>query len=206
MDFLKELNEMRQNFSQNKKKMSLPEPPFWMKYSDKMADAYRYGDEIIRDGNVYYGNIVQANMLLFDKAPLKERLQRGSGNPAAMIYSCDPYANQDPFYLQGLARYIYSFKDDLSVPVPAGLEEIVALVRDEYSRSDLHFSIETKEIGRIDASFIAIMIIRSFLPKGYLISNILPIIVAPEYPADVILLPMNYWTKDFKKAWIEGRF
>ena len=204
-DFQKELNNMRMIFRENKNKIKLPSPPAWLRQGDKLFDTFRYKDEIIREGNIYYGFIVQANTMLFKPKPITGFFPE-THYPANLIYSTSKFAEKEPFILSAIASYLYSLKDDKSKPVPPPLQEIVDVIRDEYDRSSAQFSVGFNDTDMLDVIFLAMLVFRTFLPKKYLICPLLPIIAAPQHPDTVIILPKHLWTENFRNTWTEDSF
>ena len=203
-NFKIELDEMRKNFVLHKNRIHLPEPPNWMDASDELADVYRLSHEIMSHGNVYYGNIIIANSRLHAKQTLKDRIESGSGSPASLIYSRDKIAEHNPFLIQHIASEILNAQENNN-SVPKEFEEIIAILKDGQKRKAIHFSAE-KEQERLNMEFVIMTVFRPFLPEGYVKCTLLPIIVSPHHPEHVIILPKQFWSKNFKRAWNEKRF
>lgn len=193
--YREELYQMRKNYKNNPLediKLSRPE---WLDSKDPMSEIYSKKSMLLQQGEIVYANIIQANTILFRRFPL-------FNCPAQIVYSTDAYFIENPKVLYDIARKIYSYKGQTLDKVPDEWKEVTRVITDEYDRTDFTFSLNIEEHS-FEYHMIPIMIYRKLLPKGKLCGNILPVLTLPECK-QVLILPKQYWTNKFKKAWVEG--
>lgn len=192
MDFHNALSEMQAVWTRNRPKNIHLNRPDWMRSADAISAVYHEKSELLRRGTVCYGQIVQANTILFKLFPHVDC-------PAHIIYSDDPCVAADPQILRQVALLLFRYKDQPLDRVPEQWREIARVITDEYDRSDFRFTIEWQ--GRpVSFSFLPVMIFRKFLPGRKLSGGLLPVIAAPGCRS-VLVLPKRYWTAGFKKLW-----
>ncbi len=193
MDFLKELNMMRENYSRRPPKNETLPMPVWMKPEDGLYSIYTEKEELLFTGQIYYAYVVQANNMLFSFFPHDDL-------PASIIYSAEDAVMKNPMLLERMGKYLYHFKDNEEHP-DSRFGDIIGVIRDEYDRSSFKFRpLCAEELGEM--YFTSIMVFRKHLPRGTLKGGILPVIAAPERCSSVMILPRRYWTKAFRKAWL----
>lgn len=194
MDFKKEIEEMREKFMQKPlKRIKLPRPA-WLTEYDGLSSIFTEKETLISEGSICYGCIVQANELLFKRFPNYDC-------PAEVIYSENPEIDEEPGILFGLAREIYSYKNKPLDEVPAGLRELVRVTTDEYDRSSFCGTISDDDGNKLNFGLTSLMIFRKHIPKHKLCGSVIPIIAAPGKCCSVMVLPQEYWSEEFKKAW-----
>lgn len=197
MDFKKELEEMRANYRQNPlKPMKLPRPS-WLNEKDDLRFIYTEQEMLFEKGNICYGSIIQANSILFKSFP-------PFNCPATLIYSMSPEIEENPYILNEIAHTIFYYKDKPLNEVPEGLREFARVITDELDRSSFYGTASDSEGNTIDIGFLSLMVFRKHLPKSKLCGCTVPLIVAPERCKSIMILPEEYWSENFKKAWIEG--
>ena len=195
MDFLKELNEMRASYAKRPLRNETLPMPRWMKPSDGLYCIYTEKEELFRCGQVYYGYLVQANNALFNFWPQLDL-------PASIIYSAEDAVSGNPLMLKRMGAYLYHFKNDAEEYPDSEFKNIINVIRDEYDRSSFKFRpLCGEELG--DMYFTSIMVFRKHLPRRVLNGGIIPVIAAPDKCGAVMILPKRYWTKTFRKAWLE---
>ena len=195
-NFLREeLFQMRENYKKNPINDIKLSRPTWLNSKDPMSELYLKKSILLQQGEIVFANIVQANTILFKKFPPHDC-------PAHIVYSKNPYFSENPKVLYDVAWGIYSYKGEDLDTVPDEWKEVARVVTDEYDRSDFTFSL-ILDNKLFVYHMIPTMICRKLLPKGKLCGNILPVLTAPECK-QVLILPKQYWTKKFTKAWVEG--
>lgn len=190
-----ELFQMRENYRNNPLEDIKLNRPTWLDSEDPMSEIYSKKSMLLQKGKIVYATIVQANTILFKRFPPLDC-------PAQIIYSEDPYISENPEVLYEAAWGIYRYKGQALDTVPDEWKEIARVITDEYDRSDFTFSVNTDNQS-FEYHMIPTMIYRKLLPKGKLCGNLLPVLMIPECK-QVLILPKQYWTKKFTKAWIEG--
>ena len=190
-----ELLEMRENYKKKPLKDIKINRPDWLKSYDPMSQIFLHKSMILQEGKIVYAKIVQANTLLFRRFPAYDCA-------AELLYSTHPYLSENPEALYEIAAKIYSYKGQDPRLIPEEWKEVARVITDERDRTDFTFSVGIEGCD-MECHMIPTIIFRKLLPKGKLIGNILPVLVAPGCK-QVILLPKQYWSKNFKKAWIDG--
>jgi len=195
LDLYKELIQMRENYKRNPFndiKLSRPE---WLDSEDPMSEIYENKSLLLQKGEVIYAHIVQANAILFKRFPPFDC-------PAHIVYSLDPYFMEQPEVLQDIAWGIYSYKGQDLTSVPDEWKETARVITDEYDRTDFTFTLNLDEKS-LEYRMIPTMVYRKLLPKRKLCGSLLPVFALPE-SKQVLILPKEYWTNNFTKAWVEG--
>lgn len=197
LDLKKELEKMRVKYAKKHlKDIDLPRPE-WMKPEDDLNAVFSEKKELLADGRVYYAQVVQANELLFQRQHTKRNC------PALFLYTTDSATNAAPYALKLLAHRLFSYKDkDLST-VPEEWREAARIITDEYDRSQLSLTLRG-ENGPVEVFFVTAMVFRQYIPKQTILGSIIPILAVPGKCKSVLPLPEKYWSRDFKKAWVNG--
>ncbi len=193
MNFRLEIEKMRNNFEHNRPKDMRLHRPWWMFADEELSKIYTEKKMLFEKGQVYYSCILQANIKLFRKFPPFDY-------PAQIVYSTSLKADENPLLLRETIDEIYSYKYSDEVP-PAQWAEIVDNIRNEKDRTA--FTIECGEgDSEIKAKMQTIMVFRKHLPTGILQGRVLPVIACPDVCDSAIVLPSEYWSEDFKLAWL----
>lgn len=195
INFFEELLQMRENYKSNPLDDIKLNRPEWLDAEDPMSEIYENKSLLLHKGEIIYAHIVQANTILFKSFPPFDC-------PAQIVYSIEPYFMEHPEILQEAAWGIYSYKGQDLDSVPKEWKEVARVITDEYDRSDFTFTLDVND-KPVEYCMIPTMIYRKLLPKRKLCGNLLPVLVIPE-SKQVLILPKQYWTKKFTKAWIEG--
>lgn len=195
LDFYKELLQMRENYKSNPLNDIKLNRPEWLDSEDPMSEIYENKSLLLQKGEVIYAHIVQANTILFKRFPPFDC-------PAQIVYSLDPYFMEQPDVLQDIAWKIYSYKEQDIDLVPDEWKETARVITDEYDRTDFTFLFNLNEKS-VKCHMIPTMIYRKLLPKRKLCGSLLPVLALPE-SKQVLILPKEYWTNTFTKAWVEG--
>ncbi|HBB71022.1 MAG TPA: hypothetical protein DCZ71_00235 [Ruminococcus sp.] len=177
---------------------SLPKP-LWIRLhrKDALNVVYRDKDTVFSKGEIYYGCIVQANEMLFQKG-------NNLDLPANVIYSTHPIAEEYPGFLRGICHEIFSYKGKPAEEVPVEYREIVRIITDEVDRSDAMLTVsmphpedDSRTVENIDLHFCSVIVFHKDIPGGCLQGSYLPVIAAPELSPAVLILPKEYWTAPY---------
>lgn len=196
MDFQKELKEMRANYKAHSLKDIFLKWPQWMRVHHPYAAIFHEKQELLKRGEIYYAYIVQANDILFRFFP-------HTNHPAHFLYSTSITAAENPYILANTGMMLYSYKNQGDVPEE--WREIVDVITDEYDPTPFAFLVPTKSGANIDMHFLPAMIFRKLIPSGVVKSSIVPILALPDKCKSIMILPKRYWTKAFKKAWLNNQ-
>lgn len=193
MDYKFELEKMRENFEQNRPDGMRLHRPWWMFADEELSKLYTEKLTLLEQGKVYYASLLQANVKLFSRFPPFDY-------PAQIIYSASAAIDEVPEALGELAKTLFSYKYSKAAP-PEEWREIVENIRNEKDRTA--FCIDGfVEDARFTAKIQTIMVFRKHLPTHILKSGVIPVIACPEKCNSVLILPSEFWTKEFKEAWL----
>lgn len=193
--FREELLIMRENYKNNPLEDIKLGCPSWLDSTDPMYEMYEKKREILKNGEITYAHIVQANMELYKRVSFYNC-------PAHIVYSDSEYVIDNIELLEDVAFEIGNYKDRDERDVPLEWREIARVVTDEYDRADFSFPIY-HDGNEIIYNFLPTMIHRKLLPKRRLCGSIIPILVTKE-SKQVMILPKKYWSNEFKKLWVNG--
>ena len=119
-------------------------------------------------------------------------------NPADIIFSPDPYFDDNPAELRVIAHKLFKYKDKMFAP--DDIKKVTDAITDELTRL---FNIRLPDSitkGR-EVYFTTIMVLRKHIPKKRLVGLIFPILADPEQFKTSIILPKHYWAKDLCRNW-----
>lgn len=190
MDLAAELNAMYRRFWMGMKRLDGMRRPEWITQGHPMEAVYKDIDILKKYGRVYYGILVQANTILFEKEP-------DIDCPAQIVYSTDPKAMIDLELLSTVATAIYSYKNKPLEEVPPEWRELAACVTDEYSYTYKRFKVGYQN-RQAEIYMPCIMVFRKHLPGGVLQGRLFPILAAPEKSEAAMILPEQYWSRYFR--------
>ena len=107
-----------------------------------------------------------------------------------------------PEKLQDIAWGIYKYKGQALETIPDEWKEVARVITDELDRADFSFELSVNEKS-LEYHMIPTMIYRKLLPKGKLCGSLLPVLTVSDCK-QVMVLPKQYWTKNFTEMWVEG--
>lgn len=166
-------------------------PPMWMiRWGDDLRCVYRDQRKLFKEGKVVWGHIVQANNALFEP---------GKGNyPADMLYSLDPYFDNNLEALERIAHRLYGLKGKEVEDEEA--RYFSDAITDEHTRV-LNVQLPKSLSGGREVYFTTFMVHRKHLPTGYLVSGWFPILALPGASDATMILPSKYWAADLIPLW-----
>ena len=150
-------------------------------------------DILLARGQVFWGQLVQANQILF-------KPENRMTCPANVIYSTDPFFDGRLSLLTSMARGLFSQKG--STRASHEMQGFVDAVTDEMTRV-LRRELPHSYTGGRSVCFATCFIQPAHLPHGYLNRPSFPVIVAPEETPAMMLLPARYWSSDLVSPWRE---
>jgi hypothetical protein len=167
-------------------------PPGWFPQTDDLMEVYRRQGTLMREGDIVWGALVQANAHLFQPGP--------DDHPAMAIHSEDPYFEDDPARLAAVARRLSELKG--TTPDDPGERRWAEMITDEMERGMGWVAPKSCTGGRqvISTGF---MVFRRHLPDGVLRCGWFPLLTHPETPA-VMIVPSKYWPPDLVRIWSAG--
>jgi hypothetical protein len=148
-------------------------------------------DALLTRGRVVWGQLVQANQILFDP---KNRMTC----PANAIYSTDPFFDGRLALLSSMARGLFAQKG--STRANRELQVFVDAVTNEMARVLRREMPHTYTGGR-PVYFATCFIQPAHLPYGYLNRPSFPVVVNPEETPAMMLLPSRFWPPELVSHW-----
>jgi hypothetical protein len=148
-------------------------------------------DRLLAQGQVFWGQLVQANQILF--VP-----ENRMTCPANVVYSTDSFFDGRLSLLSSMARGLFAQKG--STRADREIQEFVDAVTDEMRRV-LRQEMPHSYTGGRSVYFATCFIQPTHLPFGYLNRPSFPIIVNPEQTPAMMLLPSRYWSPDLIELW-----
>lgn len=195
LNLYEELLQMREKYKNKPlKDVKLSRPP-WLSLNDPMSELFSQKSILLKQGEIVYASIIQANSILFKSFPPLDC-------PAHIVYSTDPYFIKQPDALTDISWEIIQYKGQAIDTVTDDWKEVARVITDEYDRSDFDLSLNVNG-QTVKYKLIPTMIYRKLLPKRKLCGNLLPVLSVPDCK-QIMVLPKKYWTKSFTQAWIKG--
>lgn len=201
LDMGEELNAMNELFKANSKNFFPPPKPVWLKPDDRLSLFYDEFSVLMRRGELFWANIVQANNLLFKPLPRFSRIVDASVAEIVYNHKRPKTAESDPLILRTFAHYLFESKGKPAEELPEWLREASAVITDEFDRSRVVIKAGERDDFEMNLTMQAIIVFRAHIPRGALKNSLLPIIAAPYKCESAMILPSLYWTRGFLKYW-----
>jgi hypothetical protein len=190
------LDETRRTFGAAPRKVGSWDkvtPPGWMKADDPLQRFYGRFEDLLANGDVIWGHVVQANALLFRPGP--------EAAPAHVLYGVS-VENEDPREvpperLRAAAGVAYALKGrKLADPALARVAAALEAETERHPPLDLPDFVTRGHSMRMAV----VMVHRVFLPSRHLASSFIPLLVSRSRDA-ATLLPCRYWAEDLARGW-----
>lgn len=194
------LDECRKNLGEAPRKFSLLdrwkylkiEQPSWCaSNNDEMLRFFEQRENMLRNGILTFGCVVQANQLMFTE---------GKHNcPGEVVYSLEDCTNIAA--LRRVAHALY----DLKGTQPEGEVEacFAEYLTDERIRV-YGLRIPESVFAPFACLDSTIFFARHHLPDGKLSLGYFPILVNAQEPRTVMVVPSRYWPQSFQEMWRRG--
>lgn len=194
------LDQCREDFGSPERSFSLWERltylhtgrPDWCGKADGLGVFFKTRNDLLKHGQVVWGHIVQANMVLFKRGIFDA--------PAAIVFPAVSNALVDPEELADVASRLFDLRD--TGPLDGQLATVAEHLADEFDRAfgmPVPDSLSPEFKSMLSSSVIA----RHHLPRRRLCCSLLPIIVSPGNPKIVMPLPSRYWPEDLVDWWTD---
>ena len=184
----------RRSSSRNHRDYLRLDPPSWLKDDpdDGLNLLFENAEELLRNGVVVWGHLIQANSQLF---------QPGEKDcPAAVVYSLDPSRKIPPVDLRRIAQEIFALKG--TVPSDQNRQKVARIITDEMLR---FYGVAVPSVisPEYRCRFSVIQVFRKHLPgpEQCLKKGLFPIVVNPSEPFVVTILPSMFWPEDLVEWW-----
>lgn len=183
------LGEAPRHFKRNANKVEFPE---WLNHypEDELNTFFKKHDEILENGAVVWGYLVQANLEMFESGE--------SDLPGDMVFSFESYEIMSPEYLSEVAGRVSSLKG--IDPDDRLLQPIAEHLTDEYQRA-YGFKIPMALSNSGQCYLSTVNFSRNHLPGGKITCSLIPLVISTSRPYVAVPLPSKYWPKDFVQWW-----
>jgi hypothetical protein len=165
--------------------------PLWAR-KDNMQTFFKNHDRLIQQGNLVWGNVVQANNNLFAPGQISY--------PADVVYAANQVPDFEPEILREIANKIYTLKG--TQPTNAVLLQVANHLTNEYDRAFGLF-VPSSFALNIPCEISTIFVARQHLPNGYLSRLLVPLILNPAQPKIATILPARYWPSAMVDWWVD---
>lgn len=164
-------------------------PPHWMRGDDPLRSVYPRFPDLLANGDVIWGHVVQANVALF---------RRGDETaPAQVVYGARAVEALPPERLARAAGAAFALKG--RTLVDPGLQRIASALAAETERHD-PLDLPAPIAHGAAMRMAIVMIHRPLLPTRLLSSSFVPLLASRERDA-VALLPWRHWSEDLVRGW-----
>ncbi len=163
-----------------------PNDALWLQYRQRHA--------IFTHGEVVWGQVVQANNVLYDDAQPHDA-------PAAYIYSLDEFFEDDVMALAEIADTLYAIKGE-ATDNPA-TQRFADMLGNEYERQLLLQVPYDLTDGR-DVYYTCGVIPRGYLPVPQLAAPLFPLVIVPGKTEATWVLPSMWWSQELIDMWIDA--
>ncbi len=198
MNYRHILNAAREAFGNSSRSFSILDhlynyifPPLWIiQCVDPLYRIYKDQAKLFKNGTIVWGHLVQANVDLFKSGY--------DSLPAGIVFSLDPYFENNLEHLEKIAGHLFSLKgkeiNDES------LRYFSEVITNEQARP-LNIAVpQTITDGR-EVYMTVIMVHRKHLPVRYLTLSWFPVLVNPRLTKGAIILPSKYWAPELIELW-----
>lgn len=171
------------------------DPPIWLLLdnSDELNTVFKYQKELLKNGVLVWGHLIQANTLLFSE---------GKDNcPGEVVYSLTPSLLATPEYLSEIAFTLSLLKG--TNPTEPDLKYIAHYLTDQFIRV-FGLDVPDRLSPQLKCKISTVFFDRKHLPNRIISSSILPLVVNPQEPHVAMLLPEKYWPEELLKLWKDG--
>lgn len=185
----------------NAANVTLPKMPQWAE-GDAASAVYSELPQLLKEGEVYYSALIQANKSLFE-----QRANPDSMISAAMVifnHNRSKNSIANPEYLLPFAQYLFGCKKREDAEIQPWLADAVKVIRGETDRTRVIIKADENDDYIMNLTMQSMLVFRAHLPKLRLGGAVIPIIAAPGKCSSVMILPSRFWNEEFKNYWIES--
>jgi hypothetical protein len=165
---------------------SNPRDPLWLQFRQRQA--------IFSHGELVWGQVVQANSILYDDADPHDA-------PAAYIYSLDTDFEEDVMALAEIADNLYGIRGETTDNPQT--QPCADMLGDGYARNLLAQVPYDLTDGR-DVYYTCGVIPRKYLPLPQLAAPLFPLIIVPGKTEATWLLPSRWWPQELIDMWLDA--
>ena len=163
--------------------------PTWIRPDDELIEILHWQNELLNEGEIVWGALVQANGALF---------QQGDHDlPALTVYAEDQSFDNRPGRLLNIAERLGGLKG--TTPADPLEREYAEMITNEMERALDWMAPPTLTDGKAVRSS-GFIVFRQHLPDKILRGRFFPLLVHPETAA-VMIVPNKYWPDELVQIW-----
>ena len=149
---------------------------------------------LLREGEVVWGALVQANMMMFDP-------DLDFSCPGEVVFCPDARRPVHPDELIAVARRVGELKH--TAPRDAELRKFADYLTDEHVRA-FGWPIPRKLTGGLPCVDSTVLFPRDHLPGRAIYTPVMPLVVLPTEPHYACVLHGGFWPRAYREAWVGG--
>ncbi len=187
------LGAVPRRFSRRTRRRLIQEIPSWVYYHDLII-AFRGQRRLLEQGVLRWGALVQANSSLFDEDEEQDVW-------GMFIFRDED--TQDAADIDALidsAHALYGLRE--LRPGQTKPERVVGQLLANEHVSAFGLAVPMV-VSPIPCALSSVWITREHLPRPYLRSNWLPLLVSPTMPKIAMPVPKEFWTAALRQAWLD---
>ncbi len=150
--------------------------------------------ELLRDGVVVWGALLQANMLMFD--PREEM-----SCPGEFVFCPDPRRRIHPAEILEVASRVQELKH--TKPRDPELRKFADYLTDERTRA-FGWPVPRKLSAGVPCVVSSTLFPRHYLPGNAISGQAMPVVVLPHEPHYACILHRGFWPREFRTVWRNG--
>lgn len=167
--------------------------PIWWEESDSLDLFFRGFDNLLRDGVIVWGHVIQANYQLWEAGD--------ENHPGEVVCSVGEHADMSPEELAEVAHRLGQLKG--TEPTNRRERAIAYHLTNEYTRVfGLPVPGHLSSDHRCEIS--TVLFARHHLPNGMLARPLFPALVSPRHPRLATVVPSRYWPEELVAWWLEA--
>ena len=191
IEFVRQLvGQVPRRFSKEIESYLAVQPPPWMVKADPLYALYKRQKKVRREGVVVWAVFVQSNQMNFRPGP--------TDFGGSMIYSLDPYYDENFGELQSMAADLFALKGTDQADADAAT--FARMLTLETSRS-MGLAVPRRVTGGRRVLHSAMIFPRKHLPNGVVSANILPVWIDPGGGHHLLPVPAAYWPASLLAFW-----
>lgn len=169
--------------------LEIPRPD-WLRSEDELNRQFERQRELLENGEVVLGCFVQANNTLFQ--PLK------NDAPGDIVYPSRPELRVRPGEMLRIAKALAGLKG--TTPSDPQTRRFADTITGELERS-LGVPVPQSIAFGTECRMTSVLVHRKHLPNRLLTFQLVPLLILPDSPGSVMILPCQFWPFEFRELW-----
>ena len=165
--------------------------PRWLTPRDGLVDFFRGREQLLREGNVVWGHLIQANSKLF--RPGKK------DHPGEVVYPLNPNREVHLEELAEIAQRLFQLKG--TSPSDRELAGLAKYLTNERIRV-FGLRVPREVAPRTRCGISTVFFRRPHLPDRMLSCSFFPLVVSRQDPRLAAVVPSRYWPQELIESWM----